>query len=488
MARQRTLDRTVGGGRPATACGLASGPARANAQSRPSRRSRPTSPLKLVSRAVLSFHPSSVSLLSRRNFRRELVYAFLFSPTQAVIEGGIIGVIAKITYSGVVDDRLLNLMVGLLTATPEFANITSFLWTAVTHGRAKIRMINVLQAATLVLVGLIALTPVTPGGLFLMAGLFAAARICFTGVVTLRATVWRHNYTRHDRARATGKFATIAALIIAATGYLVGTAMDASPENFRVAVPLACILGAVGVFVYGRIRLRGHRHLLKAERSGPRHERPSVNPASMWRLLRQDRHYASFQLSMSLLGAGNLMLTAPLAIVLKDRFGQGYVGGIWVLNTIPLIMLPLIVPLWARLLARTHVVRFRSIHSWVFVVGQTLVLLAVLTTSMPLLMVAMAIQGAGYAGGSLAWNLGHLDFAPRHKATQYMAVHVTLNGVRGILAPMLGVQLYIWLELVRPGSGAWVFAISALLCAAGGMGFILLKRSMGELARSVPRE
>jgi hypothetical protein len=430
-----------------------------------------------------------VALLSRRNFRRELVYALLFSPSQAVIEGGIVALIAKITYTGVVEERLLNLMVGLLTATPEFANITSFLWTAVTHGRAKIRTINALQSATLALVALIALTPVTRTGLFVMAGLFIAARVSFTGVVTLRATVWRHNYSRFDRANATGKFSTITALLIALTGYGVGAAMDRfGPGAFRLVVPAVCVLGAAGVFVYGRIRLRGHRRLLRVERDGPRHDRPSVNPASMWRLLRQDRHYASFQLSMSLLGAGNLMLVAPLAIVLKDQFDAGYAQGIRVLNTVPLIVLPFIVPLWARLLARTHVVLFRSIHSWVFVAGQSLVLMGVLWHSMPLLLLAMAVQGAGYAGGSLAWNLGHLDFAPRNKAAQYMAVHVTLNGVRGILAPLLGVQIQSWLERAHHGAGAWVFAFSAVLCAAGGIGFMRLRRSMGDLARGTPRE
>ena len=427
--------------------------------------------------------------MSRRNFRREIFYSLLFSPTQGLIEGSVIGLIAKITYTGVVEKRILDIVVALLIATPEFANITSFLWTAATHGKPKIRTINLLQAATIILVGLIALVPVTADGLFVMAGLFVAARVCFSGVLTLRATVWRHNYSRFDRARATAKLQTIVALIIAATGYGVGRIMDAyGPQVFRGVVPTACVLGAVGVFIYGRIRLRGHAKLLKDERGDPGQDRPSINPSAMLRLLRADPFYARFQLSMSLLGAGNLMVAAPLAIILKDRMDAGYAGGITIVSTIPLIVLPFTVPFWAWLLARTHVVRFRALHSWVFVVGQSLLLVGVLRESMPLLGVAMAIQGFGYAGGSLAWNIGHLDFAPQKKATQYMAVHVTLNGVRGILAPLLAVQTYVWLNAWRPGTGAWVFAISAVVCALGGLGFMSLQRAMGDLARRTPRE
>lgn len=406
-----------------------------------------------------------------------------------MIEGGIIAMIAKITFDGKVDAGLLNLVVGLLTAAPEFANITSFVWTAFTHGKPKVRTMSVLQTLTLVLVALIALVPITTQGLLTMTGLFITARVCFTGVVTLRATVWRHNYSRFDRARATAKLSTIAALVVGATGYLMGSAMDSFGSGaFRGVVPLACLVGAAGVFVYGRIRLRGGAGLLRVEREGAASDRPSVNPASMLRLLREDPFYARFQLSMSLLGAGNLMVAAPLAIALKDRFEAGYAQGIAVLSTVPLIVLPFIVPLWARLLARTHVVRFRSMHSWIFVVGQSLLLVGALARSMPLLVLAMAIQGAGYAGGTLAWNLGHLDFAPQHKTTQYMAVHVTLNGVRGILAPLLGVQMYVWLEAWRPGAGPWVFAFSALVCAVGGLGFLSLRRAMGDLARGTPRE
>jgi hypothetical protein len=150
--------------------------------------------------------------------------------------------------------------------------------------------------------------------------------------------------------------------------------------------------------------------------------------------------------------------------------------------------MPLAIPLWARLLARTHVVRFRSIHSWVFVAGQALVVAGVLTRTFWVLPLAMGVQGLGFAGGTLAWNLGHLDFAPQRKATEYMSVHVTLNGLRGIAAPFLAMTIYQGLEHARPGAGVWVFVLSVLLCVLGALGFGSLARAMGEAARRAPRE
>jgi MFS family permease len=429
-----------------------------------------------------------MSSLARRNYRLELRYAFLFSTVLAFVEGGILGVIVRNSFDGIVPAARLNFMVALLMATPEVANITSFLWTALAHGRHKVRFINALQCVLLVAVLAIAFTPRTESGLVMLAVAVIVARICGTGVVTLRSTLWRANYTRFERARATGKFSTVAVLMVAVTGFILGKSMDLHEDSFRILIVLACIAGALGVYNYGQIRMRGHAAMIKAEKADDRASRPSINPISLRRLLASDRYYDAFMTSMFILGAGNLMLAAPLVITLKERFGAEYLGGIAIVSSIPMLVMPWFIPIWARLLARVHVVRFRAIHSWVFVAAQSVVLIAVVTDTFWLLGFSAALLGIAFGGGTLAWNLGHLDFAPpTHKATQYMAVHVTLTGVRGIIAPLLAVSIYQYLEMLRPGWGAWVFAFSIVLCAAGGTGFYLLSRAMGESIR-VPRE
>lgn len=439
-------------------------------------------------RPLLALHPHSVPPSSRRNYRRELVYTLLFSTALAVIEGGIIAVVVNNAFRGVVPDVRLSFFVALLMAAPEFANVTSFLWTAAAHGRNKVRFLNTLQAAAIVLVATVSLLPRSEGGLYTLCGLLLAARVCIAGVVTLRGILWRANYTRHHRASATGKFSTISVIVIAATGYGFGRAMEWNEQSFRVVIPAACAMAALGVFSYGRIRVRGHRALLKAEREVERAARPSLNPVEVVRLLRRDRWYAWFQACMFTLGAGNLMLSAPLVLTLRDQFNEKYAGGVLIMSTIPYLVMPWFIPMWAALLARTHVVRFRALHSWVFVAAQAVFVVAVLTHTFWLLHVGAALLGVGFGGGTLAWNLGHLDFAPAHKATQYMGAHVTLNGVRGIAAPFAAVSIYEWLESVHPGSGVWVFAFSVVLCVAGAVGFMGLARAMGDAARRVPRE
>jgi len=452
------------------------------------RRGRAGIPLGLLRAAawpLASFHPETVPAVSRANYRRELVYTFLFSTTLAVVEGGILGVLVKNAFAGVVHDGWLAAVVALLGAAPEAANITSFVWNTLAHGRDKALLINRVQIATLVLVAIVPTVPRSAVGLAVLVVAVVAARVCITGVITLRATLWRANYSRFHRARATGKFSTVSVLVIAGTGFLFGRGMDRWEECFRVFIPVVCVLGLAGTLAYGRIRMRGGRAAAKAERMDGTGALASFKPSAMLELLRSDRHYAKFMASMFILGFGNLMLPVPLVIGLKDRFDQGYLGGIVVISSIPFLVMPWFVPLWAKLLARVHVVRFRSIHSWFFVGAQGVVMLAFVTQSYWMLYFSAVFLGIAYGGGSLAWNLGHLDFAPGPKAAQYMGVHVTLNGVRGVVAPFFAAGMYRTLEQWRPGSGWMVFGASVILCILGALGFVALGRAMGDGVRRV---
>jgi len=414
----------------------------------------------------------------RANYARELL-SWAFLPVMlGVVEGGTISIVVKKHFSDIPDlpTAWLNIAVAAVTAAPAMANISSFLWAALSNGRAKVPFIAALQVATALSVGLLALAPQSALGLLLFTIGVVVARICWSGVITIRTGVWRANYPHADRARIAGRMATVQAVVLAATGLVVGSAMDFSPRSFLVIFPAAAAVGLVGNAIYRRVRLRGQRRLARAERDGRREDRPTLNPMSVVRVLRSDPPYRRYMTWMFLFGLGNLMLSAPLAIVLEERLQATYIEGILVAAVIPLAMMPLIIPIWARLLGRLHVVQFRSIHGWSFVLASGTLFVADLLRSFPLFCIASAFLGVGFAGGVLAWNLGHHDYAPPHRDGQYMGVHVTLTGLRGIMAPFLAVGLYEWLSARDLGSG--VFLACLLINLVGLAGFIAMAREV----------
>lgn len=427
-----------------------------------------------VRHALATWHPRHVPPLTRANYRRELIAAAFLPWSIAAVEGGVIGVILKNYFEGRADPTLINWCVNIAVAAPNFANILSFVFVRLSHGRHKVRSVNILQITAAVLIAALSQCPRTTAGLVLMTALAVAARVALAGIVTLRSSIWRANFPWHARASLTARIATVHTLLISVSGAILAVLMEYAEWSLRLYIPLAAALGLVGVRSWSRVRVRRHRALLRAERTAPRSEGPSFNPLAMAGLLWRDRAFAAYMVCQFLAGFGNLMIQPLVVLLAKDRFGMGYFEGALVAHVIPVVIMPVLMRPWAALLDRWHVVTYRAVHTWIFVV-MTLCLFGGASMGWVWLMYAASVvRGIAFAGGAIAWNLGHNDFAKDHNAAQYMAVHVTLTGVRGLLSPLAGLPVYLWLRRDGDGTGgegASVFLLSAGITAAGAVGF-----------------
>jgi hypothetical protein len=108
---------------------------------------------------------------------------------------------------------------------------------------------------------------------------------------------------------------------------------------------------------------------------------------------------------------------------------------------------------------------------------------------LPLLAAARLVLGVARGGGSIAWQLGHNHFAPPERAGLYMSVHVTLTGLRGLIAPFLGMWLYVGsaprdlagIALPAfPGVGGWAMIGAAGISTLASLGFLGLHRRLAR--------
>ncbi len=146
---------------------------------------------------------------------------------------------------------------------------------------------------------------------------------------------------------------------------------------------------------------------------------------------------------------------------------------------------------YEQFLARVQVIRFRSVHVWVFVLAHALTFSGALFWSVPLLVAGQIVRGAGFGGGALAWNLGHNDFSSAQDAGLYMSIHVTLTGLRGIFASYLGVIMYSglsWWIFEIPALEEFSFVFWGLLTALGALGFAYLNWRYRHLTERAPAE
>lgn len=409
--------------------------------------------------------------MSRRNYVWELRSAAFLPAALACVEAGVIGVIAQQVFSAP------KFLIALLAAAPALANITSVFWVRAMRGTDRVRFANLMQLCLVGCIAMITLAPVTEPyralGMMMMAFGALAGRCCLTGIITARADMWRANYPRHVRARATGNLSMVAITTITATSVLAGVVMDKGGavlpfEPYRTVYAMAVLMGIIGAWAFSKMHWRGGGAQLREERPDRAgtddHERRSQLRA-MVGVLKTDKRYRAYMLAQFLLGLPNLA-AVPVFIIALDAYAwhgsslaspdTGKLSStvtIALTQVLPIAVPILFIPVWAKLLDKVHVIRFRAWHSWFFVAANLLTAIGFMVGSLPLIFMARFILGIAFAGGMLAWNLGHNDFASRELASLYMGIHVTLTGVRGAIGPFIGVLLFTGVSLPFLGNG-----------------------------------
>jgi hypothetical protein len=436
---------------------------------------------------VPEFHPVRPSALAEGIFRREIVPWGLLGLALGLVEGATAAVLVKQHFSGVAPAFAVNLAVALVSGAPAFSNVLSFVWANLAHGRARVQLMVALQAAFALLVGCVSFASRAAGGLVVIVLSVVAARVLWGGILTVRAAVWSANYPRNVLARITGRLVIVNSIAVACSAALVGWALEAQAVDARWLYGGGALAGLLGAWLYRAMRVRREFRLLAAEAaSGERSEPFSL--AMLTRILREDPDYREYMLWMGIFGGGTLMLTAQLVLIFSERLHLPSGTQIGLLAVVPLITQPLFLPWWARLFDGAHIVRYRSRQGWAIVLASAALCAGVFSAWQPLLWVGAVLLGAAQAGANLGWNLGHNDFASVGRAQHYMGVHVTLTGLRGGVAPPLGVLAYMGLEASHAGAGEFALLLPLALTFVGLLGFNRMRRRADAQQAAPPRQ
>jgi len=336
-----------------------------------------------------------------------------------------------------------------------------------------------LQAVFSLLVGCVSFASRAAAGLLLTVVAIICARVVWGGILTVRAAVWTANYPRNVLARITGRIVIVNAIAVAISAALVGWALEAHVLDARWLYGGGALAGLTGARLYRAMRVRREFQLLAAEAASGGYSEP-FSLRMLTQILKEDPSYREYMLWMGIFGAGNLILTAQLVLVFSEHLHLSSATQIGLLAVVPLITQPIFLPWWARLFDGSHVVRYRSRQGWAIVLASAAMCAGVFTGTRALLWVGAVLLGAAQAGANLGWNLGHNDFASIGRAQHYMGVHVTLTGLRGGVAPPIGVLAYMGLEWWHRGAGEFALLLPLAMTAAGAIGFNRMRGAFAE--------
>ncbi len=441
-----------------------------------------------------------VPYMARRNFVIELRHLVVWGVFAGLIEGTVSGVIVAKTFAA------SDLLITVVTATPAFANLVSLMWGALLVRRRKLPLLLALGAACVACILSVAFTPATRWGGWLFAFQILLSRVFMSGVVTTRAAIWRTNYPRSHRGRITARLQIVRTLGSIPLILGCGLLFDLHPHAYSWFYPLVGALGALGLLMIRRLRVRGERihdaprarnddpedmaDDLSERFSLPALIRPWEVVARMRRALAADPRFARYCAAQMCIGSANLMVINVNVIVLTKVLLLGYAASNSLIDIVPRVVMLATLPMWARLFDRVGVLRFRVFNSACWSGSLILCGLGTLLASggsaghhrlfaiaCGAYVLGRVIDGLAQSGGAIAWNIGHLHFAEDDKAELYMGIHVSLTGLRGLSAPFIGLALY---KLIGWG----VFVVALGLALTGLRLFARLAREERRLAAS----
>ena len=435
----------------------------------------PANNRRLMSPIAAFFRVPGLAPGVQQSYRREQLTELTLPVALSLMEGGFVSVVAAKAFD------VPPWVIAVISASPMFGNLSSYFWNRLAAARPKVPMVSALQLLVLLCMVAIALSPRTAASTWVLLVSVVLARILIAGILTVRSVAWSLNYPRALRATVTSRLQALASLMVVLSTSVAGLLLDAHPENFRWLYAAGALFGGLGVWAFRGVRVVGEKRQQVLERRG---QRDPSKRSSFTAILRADPRYARYQWHQFVSGVANMMLEPPLVYLITKQIGASYVASIGIVMLIPFLLNLATMPLWARYLDRVHVVEFRARQNLLWVVGVVMMFWGALTLSLLWLAIGRIVCGITNGGGSLAWQLGHNDFAPRDQLAAYMGIHVTLTGVRGAFAPFLGMALYLgWdARAFLPGTtgmGAWLFLLAAALAVLAWRGFHVLQREIG---------
>lgn len=244
-----------------------------------------------------------------------------------------------------------------------------------------------------------------------------------------QAVLYQQIYRPKDRGRIVGRVKQWQLFVAVFLSWLLGHMLELAPLSYPPVYTVTGILGLCLCMVYMTIN-NSHSNIENMERPP---FRVYIN------VLRHDRRFLKFMVFQFLLGIANISGIAVFQVFINDKqyLGLSPEQAALVSGVLPPLAMFFSVRIWGRIFDRVNIIQFRVMTSLVMGVGFLLY---------PLIGFWGAVAGAvvwgiGRGGGQLAWSIGILDFAPEGKSSIYISIHTFLTGVRGVIAPFLGIWI-----------------------------------------------
>jgi hypothetical protein len=306
--------------------------------------------------------------------------------------------------------------------------------------------------------------------------LMTTSLLLYSAIKMGQSSLYRSTYPAAYRGRVLGwllfcNYATMVPATLAA-GWLIDQSRH--PDAYRWLYPVTALFGLGAALFYARLRPLTSPQLGAA--------------VSLKESLRQvahvfcrDHDYRWFQIGFFLSGSAFFMSFGVILDLCHKSRGFSAEELAFLLGALPLAVLAASSPLWGWTLDRIGIVWQRVLVATIMTTYLLCYFLGLFLGINWLVYLGSVLRGVSEGGGQVTWQLASVQFAPSAEdVPAYNSVHFTLNGVRGLLMPWVGLRLMGWI-------GPWTLVVALAVSAASIFtGMNLAQRRGAELAPVPP--
>lgn len=280
----------------------------------------------------------------------------------------------------------------------------------------------------------------------------------------------KHNYRQEKFGSLYSVATSINKVMMLVTTFIYGLYLDLDPYAFVYVFPVLSVLGIFSIFLLSKIEYQED-----GEQIFKRSFLDSVKQSflNMIRILKKNGAYRDYEIGFMFYGFAFMSTKAVITLFYKEALDLNYSSVAFYENGFNILAIVLL-PVFGRLMGKTDPRRFVM-----FTYGALalFILFTALTENFPYyteiweiqvyytLLIAVVFKGIFAATMALSWSIGSSYFCKREEAGNYQSVHLTLTGMRGMFAPLIGIYFY---EIIQ-FSGTFTIAVVSLTLAVGFM-------------------
>jgi len=264
-------------------------------------------------------------------------------------------------------------------------------------------------------------------------------------LIPAQNSIFQKNIHSSRRAKVFGYTISLGMIVSIIVTFTGGRLLDIQEQSFRWILMATGFAGFMSCAVLSLIRIQEPEGRLNCAKTPMR--LMFLDPLHRtFRLLKENKPFAAFERSFSIYGMGFIMMQPIIPIYLVDKLHLSYTNNFLAKGILSQVGLLLLSPVIGKIHDRMHPFKFISRSFALLMVFPLLFVVSSLWAGesiLPVVIVFIAyfIFGVAMTAVNVSWNMSSIFFAGKEDASMYQSVHVTMTGIRGLIAPALGFAL-----------------------------------------------